>query len=93
MVRPPPPAPQGSRRLFPPFRRKSKRATLTIRPRAPARPATYARQIGVMVVAEGVETEAQATQLAAMGCTHAQGWLFGRPMLAAELPGWEALAS
>lgn len=54
---------------------------------------TYARQIGVMVVAEGVETEAQATQLAAMGCTHAQGWLFGRPMLAADLPGWEALAS
>ncbi len=53
----------------------------------------YARQIGVMVVAEGVETEAQATQLASMGCSHAQGWLFGRPMLATDLPGWQALAS
>jgi diguanylate cyclase (GGDEF)-like protein len=50
---------------------------------------TYARQIGVMVVAEGVETEAQATQLAAMGCTHAQGWLFGRPMLTDDIPAWE----
>ncbi|WBO21887.1 putative bifunctional diguanylate cyclase/phosphodiesterase [Sphingomonas abietis] len=52
---------------------------------------SYARQIGVMVVAEGVETEAQATQLAAMGCTHAQGWLFGHPMLAEDLPGREAV--
>jgi predicted signal transduction protein with EAL and GGDEF domain len=48
----------------------------------------YARQIGVMIVAEGVETEAQATQLAAMGCTHGQGWLFGRPMLSDELNGY-----
>jgi EAL domain-containing protein (putative c-di-GMP-specific phosphodiesterase class I) len=52
----------------------------------------YARQIGVMVVAEGVETEEQAAQLAAMGCTHAQGWLFGRPMLADDLPGWASVA-
>jgi diguanylate cyclase (GGDEF)-like protein len=48
----------------------------------------YARQIGVMIVAEGVETEAQATQLAQMGCTHGQGWLFGRPMLSDELNGY-----
>lgn len=48
----------------------------------------YARQIGVMIVAEGVETEAQATQLTAMGCTHGQGWLFGRPMQADELHGY-----
>ena len=52
----------------------------------------YARQIGVMVVAEGVETEEQAAQLAAMGCTHAQGWLFGRPMLADDLPSWATVA-
>jgi diguanylate cyclase (GGDEF)-like protein len=52
----------------------------------------YARQIGVMVVAEGVETEEQAAQLGAMGCTHAQGWLFGRPMLADDLPGWASVA-
>jgi diguanylate cyclase (GGDEF)-like protein len=48
----------------------------------------YARQIGVMIVAEGVETEAQATQLTAMGCTHGQGWLFGHPMLADALHGY-----
>ncbi len=52
----------------------------------------YARQIGVMVVAEGVESEAQATQLAAMGCTHAQGWLFGRPQAADVLPNRPAIA-
>ena len=46
---------------------------------------TYARQIGVMVVAEGVESEAQATMLAQMGCSHGQGWLFGRPMPAHDL--------
>lgn len=53
---------------------------------------TYARQIGVMVVAEGVETEEQATLLTQMGCTHAQGWLFGRPMLAEDVTGWAAVA-
>lgn len=52
----------------------------------------YARQIGVMVVAEGVETEEQAAQLVAMGCSHAQGWLFGRPMLADDLPSWATVA-
>jgi EAL domain-containing protein (putative c-di-GMP-specific phosphodiesterase class I) len=31
------------------------------------------------VVAEGVETPAQADALRAMGCEHGQGWLFGRP--------------
>ena len=46
---------------------------------------TYARQIGVTVVAEGVETEAQAAMLAQMGCSHGQGWLFGRPMPADNL--------
>jgi len=46
---------------------------------------TYARQIGVMVVAEGVETETQAAMLTQMGCSHGQGWLFGRPMPAQNL--------
>ena len=37
------------------------------------------RDIGVPVVAEGVETDAQAEQLAKLGCSHVQGYLFGRP--------------
>ncbi|MEX0659703.1 MAG: EAL domain-containing protein [Egibacteraceae bacterium] len=38
------------------------------------------------VVAEGVETAAQATRLRAMGCLAAQGFHFFRPLPAAELP-------
>jgi len=32
------------------------------------------------VIAEGVETEAQADWLLANGCQHAQGWLYARAM-------------
>ena len=39
-----------------------------------------ARINDLMVVAEGVETEAQAALLKALGCRYAQGYLFGRPM-------------
>jgi EAL domain-containing protein (putative c-di-GMP-specific phosphodiesterase class I) len=38
-----------------------------------------ASAIGVAVVAEGVETEAQRDALTALGCTHLQGFLLGRP--------------
>jgi EAL domain-containing protein (putative c-di-GMP-specific phosphodiesterase class I) len=31
------------------------------------------------VIAEGVETEAQAAHLLALGCPLGQGYLFGRP--------------
>ncbi|WP_283150730.1 bifunctional diguanylate cyclase/phosphodiesterase [Silvimonas soli] len=34
---------------------------------------------GVTVVAEGVETAAQAQRLQELGCSHAQGYWFGRP--------------
>jgi diguanylate cyclase (GGDEF)-like protein/PAS domain S-box-containing protein len=37
------------------------------------------RDLDVPVVAEGVETEAQAVRLAELGCSHVQGYLFGRP--------------
>lgn len=36
--------------------------------------------LGLDVVAEGVETEAQASELRALGCDGAQGFWFGRPM-------------
>ena len=39
-----------------------------------------ARALQLAVVAEGVETDAQAEQLVAVGCDHAQGWHFGRPL-------------
>ncbi|MDD0839814.1 EAL domain-containing protein [Curvibacter sp. HBC61] len=40
------------------------------------------------VVAEGVETQAQGTQLLAMGCELAQGHAIARPMRADELMAW-----
>jgi len=43
------------------------------------------RSLHVATVAEGVETEEQLLLVRAAGCTHAQGFLFGRPCLAAEL--------
>ena len=39
-----------------------------------------ARNIGVLAVAEGVETEAQLRTLRTLGCESAQGYLFSRPI-------------
>jgi diguanylate cyclase (GGDEF)-like protein/PAS domain S-box-containing protein len=44
-----------------------------------------AHKLGMKVVAEGVETEAQRDLLAASGCDFAQGFLFSKPVLAEEL--------
>jgi diguanylate cyclase (GGDEF)-like protein/PAS domain S-box-containing protein len=44
-----------------------------------------ARDLGVAVIAEGVETEAQRDILRACGCGIAQGYLYGRPMPATDL--------
>ncbi|MCA1299008.1 sensor domain-containing phosphodiesterase [Stappia indica] len=44
------------------------------------------RNLNLSVVAEGVETEAQANALRACGCTQAQGFLFGKPIPAAHIP-------
>jgi diguanylate cyclase (GGDEF)-like protein len=44
-----------------------------------------ARALGVRTIAEGVETEAQATLLRAAGCDVIQGYLYGRPAPIAAL--------
>jgi diguanylate cyclase len=41
--------------------------------------------LGLSVIAEGVETEAQRAALEAAGCTRFQGYLFGRPVPVGEL--------
>jgi len=43
------------------------------------------RSLDIPTVAEGVETAEQLVALRAAGCSFAQGYLFGRPVPAAEL--------
>ncbi len=43
-----------------------------------------AQELGVEVIAEGVETEAQAKFLLSAGCAYAQGYYFNRPVNAAR---------
>ncbi len=46
------------------------------------------RNLGMSVVAEGVEDERQAAILSALGCPLAQGYLFAKPMPFDQLVGW-----
>jgi len=46
-----------------------------------------ARELGLRVVAEGVETADQRAALTALGCTAAQGFHFFRPMPAEKVVG------
>ena len=39
-----------------------------------------ARTLNTSVVAEGIEDDVQARELERLGCTHAQGYLFSRPL-------------
>jgi diguanylate cyclase (GGDEF)-like protein len=43
--------------------------------------------LGMAITVEGVETEEQLQAVQQLGCTEIQGYLFSRPVPAAELPG------
>jgi diguanylate cyclase (GGDEF)-like protein/PAS domain S-box-containing protein len=46
-----------------------------------------ARTLNTSVVAEGIEDEAQQRELERLGCTHAQGYLFSRPVSTKDAEG------
>jgi diguanylate cyclase (GGDEF)-like protein len=49
------------------------------------------RRLGMQVLAEGVETQAQADLLRQMGCDEVQGYLYGRPMPFDDFAAWLAV--
>jgi EAL domain-containing protein (putative c-di-GMP-specific phosphodiesterase class I) len=49
-----------------------------------------AKSIGLSTIAEGIEEQAVGAQLAAMGCSHAQGYHFGKPMPKVAIGAWHA---
>jgi EAL domain-containing protein (putative c-di-GMP-specific phosphodiesterase class I) len=52
-----------------------------------------AHNLGLTVVAEGVENEAAWTMLRDLQCNHAQGYHMARPMPAGDFPRWMLAAS
>jgi diguanylate cyclase (GGDEF)-like protein/PAS domain S-box-containing protein len=52
---------------------------------------SLARSLGLSVVAEGVETEEQVSMLLGLGCQHAQGYVFAKPMEPSEFSNWMSL--
>jgi EAL domain-containing protein (putative c-di-GMP-specific phosphodiesterase class I) len=51
-----------------------------------------ARKLGIVAVAEGVESESEWNLLKEMGCSLAQGYFVARPMGAAEFLAWARAA-
>jgi diguanylate cyclase len=51
---------------------------------------SLAQDLGMSVVAEGVETPQQALMLHQMGCNQLQGWLFAKAMPEPDFTGWMA---
>lgn len=47
-----------------------------------------ARSIGLSSIAEGIEDAEIGEQLAALGCSHAQGYYFGKPMPKDKVGAW-----
>ena len=47
-----------------------------------------AHNLGLSVVAEGVENAAIQTRLQALGCDEAQGYHISKPIAAADLNAW-----
>lgn len=47
---------------------------------------TLARNLGMEVIAEGIETEEQYQQLKLLGCEYGQGYLFSRPVKNDDVP-------
>jgi EAL domain-containing protein (putative c-di-GMP-specific phosphodiesterase class I) len=54
---------------------------------------SLADRLGLRVIVEGVESEAERRILLDLGCREAQGYLFGRPMDASSVPGWACTAA
>jgi diguanylate cyclase (GGDEF)-like protein/PAS domain S-box-containing protein len=46
---------------------------------------SLAHALGLVAVAEGIETDVQLASMRALGCDHAQGFLFARPLPAGEV--------
>ena len=46
---------------------------------------SMAKDLGISVVAEGIETQEQLAELRALGCDHGQGYYFARPMNGGKL--------
>lgn len=49
---------------------------------------SLAERLGLETLAEGVETQAEHTLLAQLGCGHVQGYVIARPMPVEELASW-----
>jgi EAL domain-containing protein (putative c-di-GMP-specific phosphodiesterase class I)/GGDEF domain-containing protein len=49
---------------------------------------SMADHLGIETLAEGVETPAEHSTLAQLGCTHVQGFGIARPMPFEDTPGW-----
>jgi EAL domain-containing protein (putative c-di-GMP-specific phosphodiesterase class I) len=50
-----------------------------------------AHSLGMSTVAEGIETEAQADVVRELGCEKGQGYLFSKPLSAADVITWLAV--